>query len=118
MPCYFFHLEEGDTTLDFPGMELLNLRAAREEAMRSAVEMLLDRAKVLPWSTKPWRLWVTDGSAKTEKALFALQFIATEASKLAEQNQDQQDNDHKPEPSTAVVAGSVEGAAAEAAEAA
>ena len=67
MPCYFFHLEEGDTTLDFPGMELLNLRAAREEAMRTAVEMLLDRAKVLPWSTEPWRLWVTDGLPKRKK---------------------------------------------------
>jgi hypothetical protein len=47
--------------------------------MRSAGEMLLNRAKVLRWSTKPWRLWVTDGPAKTEKALFALQFTATEA---------------------------------------
>jgi hypothetical protein len=79
MPCYYFHLEDGDTILDFPELELLNLRAARNEAMRTSVEMLLDRAKDLPWSTRPWRLWVTDGPVGVGTTLLTLRFTATEA---------------------------------------
>jgi len=36
MTCYFFHIQDGDTMLDAEGVELPDLNAAREEAIRAA----------------------------------------------------------------------------------
>jgi hypothetical protein len=45
MPRYFFHLEDGHTIIDHEGIELLNLRVARDQAVRSSGEILHDRTR-------------------------------------------------------------------------
>jgi hypothetical protein len=40
MPRFFFHLEDGATFLDADGIDLPDLKAARDEAIRATGEML------------------------------------------------------------------------------
>ena len=59
MTCYFFHIQDGDTMLDAEGVELPDLNAAREEAIRACGEIVRD----IPTAFKngePFRLWVTN----------------------------------------------------------
>jgi hypothetical protein len=78
MPRYFFHVEDDRTEIDKVGMELPDLQAAREEAVRAAGEILRNGAGKGLWSGKPWRLWVTLSPFAAEKPLFAIRFSAEE----------------------------------------
>ena len=77
MRRYFFHIHDGASSLDDEGTELPSLDAAREEALRTAGELLRDRRA--PWNGTPWRMEVTDEAGEI---LFTLGF-SLEASALA-----------------------------------
>jgi hypothetical protein len=78
MPRYFFNVEDDCTIIDQEGTELLNLEAAREEAVSTSAELLRCRAGDSLWSGKPWRMWVTDQAGGAGTMLLRLQFSATE----------------------------------------
>jgi hypothetical protein len=78
MPRYYFHIEDDRTEVDQIGMELPDLEAAREEAIRSAGELLRNGAAKSLWSGKPWRLWVTPSPFAAEKPLIVVRFSAEE----------------------------------------
>ena len=78
MPRYYFHIEDSRTEIDQVGMELPDLQAAREEAVRAAGELLRNGAGKGLWSGKPWRMWVTQSPPPGAKTLFSLRFSATE----------------------------------------
>ena len=63
MQRYFFHLKDGHTALDSEGTELVDLDAARQEAVRFSGEVLREGTGDSLWQGEPWepwRLWVTD----------------------------------------------------------
>jgi hypothetical protein len=67
MPCYFFHLVEGERLFpDHKGEELPNDEAAREEARRVAEELRAGGARG-DWS--PRRFVVTDGYGRVVTAV-------------------------------------------------
>ena len=78
MTLYYFHLEDGQTLHDEEGMDLPNLAAAQDEALRSSGDFLRDGpvARDAFWKGTPWRLWVTDKPNGEGKTLFALRFSA------------------------------------------
>ena len=78
MPRYYFHVEDDRTQIDQTGVELPDLKAARDEAVGAAGEILRDGAAEGLWSGKPWRMWVTQSPFANEKPLFVLRFSATE----------------------------------------
>ena len=78
MPRYYFHIEDDRTELDRVGVELADLAAARDEAVRAAGEILRDGTAESLWSSKPWRMWVTQSRDPKGKTLFTLRFSATE----------------------------------------
>ena len=78
MPRYYFHIEDDRTLIDHIGVDLPDLEAARDEAVRAAGQLLRNgQAKAL-WTGKPWRMWVTQSPFANEKPLFVLRFSATE----------------------------------------
>jgi hypothetical protein len=77
MPRYYFHVEDDRREIDQIGVELPDLQAARQEAVRAASEILRDGGGQALWSGKPWRMWVTEVPLPT-KALFSLYFSAKE----------------------------------------
>ena len=78
MPRYYFHVEDAHTEIDEVGVELPNLEAARNEAVRTAGEILRDGAAKNLWGGKPWRMWVTQSPSPSETELFSLWFSATQ----------------------------------------
>ena len=59
MPRYFFHVDNGTTTLDSEGAELDDLETAEREAVLTCGEMLREVPLAI-LQDHPWRLWVTD----------------------------------------------------------
>jgi ABC-type taurine transport system substrate-binding protein len=78
MPRYYFHIDDDRTHIDRIGVELADLEAARDEAVRAAGQILRDGAAKDLWSGKPWRMWITRSPFAKEKPLFVLRFSATE----------------------------------------
>jgi hypothetical protein len=78
MPRYYFHVEDDQTDVDELGVELPNLETARNEAVRTAGEILRDGAAKSLWTGKPWRMWVTQSPAPSGFELFSLWFSAME----------------------------------------
>jgi len=78
MSRYYFHIEDDRTEIDHIGVELPDLEAARQEAVRAAGEILRDGSGKTLWSGKPWRMWVTQSPLPAEKTLFSLRFSARE----------------------------------------
>jgi hypothetical protein len=74
MPRFFFHLEDGLGTASEP-VELADLTAARETALRFIGQSLVDRPGEI-WALGKWRLTVSDEGRMT---LFAIDVVATEA---------------------------------------
>ena len=60
MPRYYFHLEDGRHLLDDTGLDLLDIAAAQNEALRASGDLLRGERNASLWNGKPWRLWVTD----------------------------------------------------------
>ena len=78
MPRYYFHLENGTTVLDDTGVELRDIAAAQNEALRATDEIITQGRPATPtlWNGTPWRMWVTDKPNGEGKAFFALRFLA------------------------------------------
>ena len=74
---YYFHVTNGETSLDEEGVELSSLTAVREEAVLSSAEMLKGtRHPVSFWSGEPWMLWVTDKPNGGGNTILAVTFAA------------------------------------------
>ena len=71
MPRYFFHVLDGDTSLDGVGLDLHDLAAARNEAIRACGEMVRDIPDAI-CNGNPWQMWVTDEPNGEGKTLFIL----------------------------------------------
>ena len=77
MPNYYFHLENGQTLLDDTGVELRDIAAAQNQALRASSEMFKGpRATATLWNGTPWRMWVTDKPNGAGKTFFTLRFSA------------------------------------------
>jgi hypothetical protein len=53
MPRYYFHIEDDRIEIDQIGVELPDLKAAREEAVSAAGQILRNGAEKVLWSGKP-----------------------------------------------------------------
>jgi hypothetical protein len=78
MPHYYFHLQNGEILLDDAGLELRDIAAAQNEALRVSGDLIKGgpRATATLWNGTPWRLWVTDQPDGEGKTFFALRFSA------------------------------------------
>ena len=79
MPIYHFNVRDGSNIPDPDGTELLNLRAARVEAVKLAGRLLLDEPDTF-WEGSDWHVEVTNDRGLI---LFRLDFMATEAAAAA-----------------------------------
>jgi hypothetical protein len=82
MPRYYFHVEDHHTTLDQVGVELQDIKVARQEALQAAGDMLRNGAGTSVWEGKPFRMWVTDQPGGEGQTFFTLYFSATETDRL------------------------------------
>lgn len=75
MPRYFFNVHDGRDLVDTEGSDLSGLDHARQEAVRTAGELLRDGGHADFWSGEEWQMVVTD-----ERGLevFTLTFKATQ----------------------------------------
>jgi len=72
MTRYFFHMQDGEAVVDDEqGLELPDLNAAREEAIRTCAEMLRDMPPAIK-NGDPFRLWVTDQPSSRGTTMFAV----------------------------------------------
>jgi hypothetical protein len=76
MARFYFHIDDDRTHIDRVGVELPDLKAARDEAVSAAGQILRNGAAKNLWSGKPWRMWVTQSPFANEKPLFVLRFSA------------------------------------------
>lgn len=78
MPRYYFHTEDGRSFFDDEGFELRDIAAVRNEALRTAGDLLKGgpRSTATLWKGTPWRLWVTDKPNGDGKTFFTLRFSA------------------------------------------
>jgi hypothetical protein len=73
MPRYYFHIEDDRFDLDRVGVELPDLKAARDEAVGAAGQILGDGAAKSLWTGK-----TAQSPFAKEKPLFVLRFSAGE----------------------------------------
>ena len=83
MPRYYYNIHDGHTILDDEGVELPDLKAARDLAILNSGEIVTNGAGPAMWAGEPWRMWVTDGPAGGGKTLFTLTFSASEGEETA-----------------------------------
>ena len=78
MPRYYFHFADGELLHDDTGEELLDVAAAKHEALRVSAEMIRERACATAplWNGTAWRLWVTDKPDGEGETFFTLRFSA------------------------------------------
>ena len=79
MPRYYFHVQDGVSTVDNGGTVLRNLATAKREAVKVAGRMRSEEASAF-WETQDWRMTVTDQSGLT---LFSLIFMAIESASIS-----------------------------------
>jgi hypothetical protein len=60
MPRFFFHISDGAEYRDHEGIELIDIAAARRQAIETAGGMLKEF-----WSGPEWRMTVVDALGKT-----------------------------------------------------
>jgi hypothetical protein len=73
---YFFHVKDGQVTLDTEGVELRDIGAAKKEALQASVELLEGMRGSNFWNGEPWTLWVTDEPSGVGATLLTLNFTA------------------------------------------
>jgi hypothetical protein len=73
---YFFHVKDGKEMLDQEGVDLGDLNAVREEAVKASAELLGSLHENEFWNGEPWKLWVTDKPNGAGKTLLTLTFSA------------------------------------------
>ncbi len=71
MSLYFFHVQDGSTTVDAEGVDFPDLDAARREAICTCAEILRDIPASI-WNGGMLRVWVTDQSDGQGNTLFSL----------------------------------------------
>lgn len=64
MARYYFHVVDGDVSVDTEGTELLNLEAARSAAISAAGEILKE-AGLKGWQGVEWQMHIADSNNKT-----------------------------------------------------
>ncbi|MGX9147992.1 DUF6894 family protein [Mesorhizobium sp. 128a] len=69
MSRYFFHVLNGKALVDEVGVELIDLNAMRNEAIRSSGEMLSTGQQT--WAGEAWQMVVTD---ETETVVFSVRY--------------------------------------------
>jgi hypothetical protein len=78
VPQYYFNISDGQTVLDHDGQDMIDLVAARTEAMAAAGQMLSEHRP--RWDGTTWHMWVTDEAGGRGKTLLKLVFAATDNS--------------------------------------
>ena len=68
----FFHVMDGRVFIDAEGTELVDVREAQREALKTAGEMLAGHGEGVPTGT-PWNMTVADEAGKT---VYSLSFSA------------------------------------------
>jgi hypothetical protein len=76
MPRYYFNVEDGQRLLDDTGLDLPDIAAARNEALRTSGNLLKSGPSASVWNGTPWRLWVTNEPNGEGKTYFTLRFSA------------------------------------------
>jgi len=76
MPRYYFNVEDGQCLLDDTGLDLPDIAAARNEAVRTSGNLLKGGPSATMWDGTPWRLWVTDKPNGEGQTFFTLRFSA------------------------------------------
>jgi hypothetical protein len=72
MPRHFFNFQNGSITLDDTGIDLPDLSAVRDEAVKTIGAAISEDSTKCFWDGRPVRLWVTDGPGGTGKTILAL----------------------------------------------
>ncbi len=72
MPLYFFHVMDGRAIVDLEGTNLSSLDEVRDQAIRTAGEILA-KEKTMLSNNIPWMMTVADAGGKT---VFSLKFEA------------------------------------------
>ena len=75
MARYYFNVRDGSSLDDHEGVELSDLGAARQEALRIAAGLLRDSADEI-WALSEWSMHVADS---TGKEVITLRFSASSA---------------------------------------
>jgi Domain of unknown function (DUF6894) len=76
MPRYYFHLEDGRRLLDDTGLDLADIAAVQNEAVRASADILKGGPRPTLWHGTPWQMWVTDKPNGEGKTFFTLRFSA------------------------------------------
>jgi hypothetical protein len=71
MTRYFFNMQDNETVLDPEGIELVDLKAAREEGIRAFGELIRDKC-VPSDNGGPFCLWITDQPGGNGDTLFTV----------------------------------------------
>jgi hypothetical protein len=74
VPRFFFHIHDGNASLDREGTELPDLQSARVQAIETAGDILHESPHL--WAGDPWRMEVTDEGGHL---LFTLHFSLQKA---------------------------------------
>jgi hypothetical protein len=79
MPRYYFHMEDGQSLFDDAGLDLPDIAAAQNEALRASGELLKDwsRTPATLRNGTPWQMWVTEKPNGEGKTFFTLR-LSTE----------------------------------------
>jgi hypothetical protein len=72
MPKYFFHVMDGRATVDLEGVDLADVSAARDEAIKTAGTILAEEGMTF-WKGREWNMTVADEKGST---VFSLKFQA------------------------------------------
>ena len=72
MNRYFFHIRDGQTSLDETGSECGSIEDVRIQALQMTGETLRHLGPKF-WEHSSWTMWVTDGSGET---VLTLQLMA------------------------------------------
>jgi hypothetical protein len=84
LPRYFFHVIDGREILDHEGTELLGLKEARAEAIRTAGAILRDEGDEF-WNGTEWHMNVTDAAGQS---VLKLRFSADDQGLTPEKDQE------------------------------
>lgn len=76
---YYFNVKDGETTHDDEGMELENIAAVQNEAVRASHDLLRGSHNKQFWTGEPWLLWVTDQPSGGGNTLLTLTFSSAVA---------------------------------------
>ena len=74
---FYFHFENGTTHMDHAGVDLVDMTAARAEAVATVAGILRDGDVGHLWRGKPWLLRATDEPNGAGKTLLSIHITAS-----------------------------------------